>query len=444
MIFKILKDEGYDVGVRDFYTKINEWKEWHEGKVGSFHTYTQYNGVKRLTRERASLCMAKKVCEEWANLLMNEKVEGTAQNDEFDAILKDVLTKNNFRVRSNQLIELTFALGTGAFVENRIGGNINIDYITADMIFPLSYDNGEIYDCAFASEIRKQGEKYYYIQYHLRQDDGLYLIKNKFYSAKDGKEAADTFGGIAKTVKSKVPLFQIITPNIINNYEFSNPMGISVFANSIDVLKGIDLIYDSYQNEFRLGKKRIIVPMGMAQIMDTQNGKMPVFDDNDTEFYAIKETDDFTQLKEINMEIRSEAHKGALKNSLDILSSLTGLGSDRFSFEAYKNGIKTATEVISEKSELFQNLKKHELVLSAALKRLYRAILYLSGKDADEKNIKIDFDDSIIQDKEKEFAQDLQLVSGGIMQKWEFRVKHFNENEKQARKMCAEDEFAEE
>lgn len=444
MIFEILRREGYGVGSRDFYTKIDEWKDWHKGKVGSFHTYMQYNGVKRLSRERASLCMAKKVCEEWANLLMNEKVEGTTQNDGFDAILKDVLTKNNFRVRSNQLIELTFALGTGAFIENRIGGNINIDYITADMIFPLSYDNGEIYDCAFASEIKKRGEDYRYIQYHLRQGNGSYIIKNKFYSAKDGKEVFGIFGNVAEIVQSKVPLFQIITPNIINNYDFSNPMGISVFANAIDVLKGIDLIYDSYQNEFRLGKKRIIVPMGMAQIMNTQDGTMPIFDDNDTEFYAIKETDDFTQLKEINMEIRSEAHLGALKNSLDVLSSLTGLGSDRFSFETYKNGIKTATEVISEKSELFQNLKKHELILSAALKKLYRAVLCLSGKDADERNIKIDFDDSIIQDKEKEFAQDLQLVSSGIMQKWEFRVKHFNESEREAKKMCAEDEFAEE
>ncbi|UKI36798.1 MAG: phage portal protein [Clostridiales bacterium] len=221
-------------------------------------------------------------------------------------------------------------------------------------------------------------------------------------------------------------------------------MGISVFANAIDVLKGIDLIYDSYQNEFRLGKKNYRAYGYGANYEHSRRHYADFFDDNDTEFYAIKETDDFTQLKEINMEIRSEAHLGALKNSLDVLSSLTGLGSDRFSFETYKNGIKTATEVISEKSELFQNLKKHELILSAALKKLYRAVLCLSGKDADERNIKIDFDDSIIQDKEKEFAQDLQLVSSGIMQKWEFRVKHFNESEREAKKMCAEDEFAEE
>lgn len=222
-------------------------------------------------------------------------------------------------------------------------------------------------------------------------------------------------------------------------------MGISVFANAIDVLKGIDLIYDSYQNEFRLGKKRIILPLTMAQIMRNENGDtIPVFDDNDTEFYAVKETDNFNQLKEINMEIRSESHLGALQNSLNLLSSLTGLGNDRFMFDKYNGEMKTATEVISEKSELFQNLKKHELILGAAIKKLYCAILYLNGKKIDETDIKIDFDDSIIQDKEKEFAQDLQLVSSGIMQKWEFRVKYFNESDEEAKKMCAADEFEEE
>ena len=109
-------------------------------------------------------------------------------------------------------------------------------------------------------------------------------------------------------------------------------------------------------------------------------------------------------------------------------------------FDKYNGEMKTATEVISEKSELFQNLKK----LGAAIKKLYCAILYLNGKKIDETDIKIDFDDSIIQDKEKEFVQDLQLVSSGIMQKWEFRVKYFNESDEEAKKMCAADEFGEE
>ena len=44
--------------------------------------------------------------------------------------------------------------------------------------------------------------------------------------------------------------------NIVNNINKNNPMGIAVFANSIDVLKAIDIVFDSYNNEFILGRKK--------------------------------------------------------------------------------------------------------------------------------------------------------------------------------------------
>lgn len=159
---------------------------------------------------------------------------------------------------------------------------------------------------------------------------------------------------------SITPMFQIITPNITNSLKPDSPMGISVFANAIDVLKGVDLVYDSYQNEFRLGKKRIVVPVGMAQLQNDQTGFMPVFDDNDTEFYAFTDKN-ITDLKEINMDIRAAEHTEGLRRNLNLLSDLCGLGRERYS---HNDGtIKTATEVISEESALYQNLKKHEIIL---------------------------------------------------------------------------------
>jgi len=69
--------------------------------------------------------MAKKISEDWANLLLNEKVAIACDElPELDTILE----KNNFQVKGNQLIELAFALGTAAIVEYMgDGGNIVID-----------------------------------------------------------------------------------------------------------------------------------------------------------------------------------------------------------------------------------------------------------------------------------------------------------------------------
>lgn len=205
-------------------------------------------------------------------------------------------------------------------------------------------------------------------------------------------------------------MFQIVTPNIVNSVNLDNPMGISVFANAVDVLKGVDLVYDSYQNEFRLGKKRIVVPVGMAQLNSSDTGFAPVFDDNDTEFYAFTDKN-ITDLKEINMEIRAAEHTEGLKQNLNLLSDLCGLGSERYTYD--RGGVKTATEVISEESALYQNLKKHEIILNRAICDLVRAVLFLDGKDTRGLAVKVDFDDSIIHDTSTEFEQNLKLVSAG-------------------------------
>ena len=59
------------------------------------------------------------------------------------------------------------------------------------------------------------------------------------------------------------------SPAIANNDDLPNPMGIPAFANAIDQLKGVDIAYDSYVNEFVLGKKRIMVkPEGFTTEYD--------------------------------------------------------------------------------------------------------------------------------------------------------------------------------
>lgn len=47
--------------------------------------------------------------------------------------------------------------------------------------------------------------------------------------------------------------------------------------------------------------------------------------------------------------------------------------------------------------------------------------------------ISIDFDDSIIEDKQTDFSRDMQLLQAGIMNDWEFRMKWMNEDEETAK-----------
>ena len=69
--------------------------------------------------------MAKKVCEDWADLEFNEKVSITTDNEETNKKLQKILDDNDFWILCNQGIEKTFALGTGAFV-------CSVDNLTID------------------------------------------------------------------------------------------------------------------------------------------------------------------------------------------------------------------------------------------------------------------------------------------------------------------------
>ena len=434
-IIQFLEREGYNVPDAGFYSYIRLWLKWYKGKTG-FHSYSVYNGAKRVTKTRKSLNMAKRVPEDWANLLLNEKVEIVIDGETQQAAIDEVLHANNFRVRGNQLVELAFALGTGAFVELLDkDGNVDIDYIRASMIFPLTYKNGEITECAFASETRREGSTFVYLNIHTKDKGGNYVIRNAYFKKQgDNIMPVNLPEDVEEEIKtgSPVPLFQIIKPNVVNNLDLDNPMGISVFANAIDQLEGVDLAYDSYCNEYRLGKKRIVIPVKMARVqMDEDGTTKPIFDYEDTEFYAVTGADESLGIKEINMDIRSEAHESGIKTMLNTLAKNCGLGDTYYDYQS--SGVKTAKEVVSEESDLFRNLKKHELILESALKGMIAAIASLKGMEIDHATVAINFDDSIIEDTGAEKERFLQEIRDGVRQKWEYRVRFFGETEEEAK-----------
>ena len=429
-IRQYLIDKKYDTVSDETYSHIDKWLDWYQGDVENFHTYKVYNGINTTNQKRYRLGMAKKVCEDWANLLLNEKVSINA--GDYEERLNDILQSNNFKVRANQLVERAFALGTGALVEYLEGdGNPVIDYIRADMIYPLSWDNGDITECAFGSNRVVDGKEIIYLQIHrkgmlpdaeedeeaTREDPDTYYIENKYIDAESGKEL-DTPDSVLPLIDTGYdrPLFQIITPNICNNIDLDSPLGISVYANSISQLKGCDLVYDSYMNEYVLGRKRILVPLSQAKRQMQEDGvSTPVFDPNDTVYYMLPDDRNSSQsLTEVDMTIRASDHELGIQRCLDILSLKTGMGAGRYKFES--GGVKTATEVISDKSHLYQNRQKNAIIIEAALVSMAQAIAFL---DTGRTNVAvtIDFDDSIIEDTNTTIDRNIKLVQAGLRSK---------------------------
>ncbi len=467
-IFEYFKKNGIDTIDPSFYSQIRLWESWYSGDVKKFHYYHVYNGKNKIRCRRLSLGMAKKLCEDMADLLLNEKVGITVDDENTAAFVNKVLKRNKFLVKGNQYQEKKACSGTVAYVPqiknaiidekgNIFPGtekNIVINYVQAKNIYPISWENGEITKVAFLFSKTVKRKKYALIQMHqLENVDGFnqYVIHNHVVLCSDGagKEIDPNqwvdlkpFAGLASDIRTGSDKLQFVIDklNIVNNADDddTNPMGISIFANSLDSLAKIDMEYDSYANEFNLGRKRIFVA---PELLSNADGN-PIFDENDTVFYQLPEDSlkGSDPIKEINMEIRTEEHSKAINDDLNHLSFKCGFGTERYKFE--KGNIATATQVISENSDMYRTIKKHEIILDDVIKELITIIIRLGITLKiplnDKANIKIDFDDSIIEDKQSERQQDRNDVSMGVMQHWEYRAKWYGETEEQAKKNLPE------
>ncbi len=453
-ILEKLKEKGFDTIPAEFYGQIELWKSWYDGSVRDFHNYRVFNGQQTVQCRRYTLGMGKKVAEDWANLLLNEKVKITLEGQKEQEFFDSVCKANNFEVKANEMQEMKAGLGTAAYVgrvtgltmkedTGRItgGGEVKIDYVTAPNIFPLSWENGFVKECAFTSSAAIKGEKYIYLQIHRLGTDGNYIIENSIYHNNNG--------GLTEAALSEVTGFEKIPPvvwtgsperqfvidrlNIANNYDNTLPMGIPAFANAIDQLKGADIAYDSYVNEFVLGKKRIMIKPGATKDLD---GK-PIFDPNELTYYILPEdTTDGNLIQEIDMSLRTQDHNAGLQDMLNALSSRCGFGENHYRFD--NGSVATATQVISENSTMFRTIKKHEIILESVLVELARIILRLGNSVLhmglnEDVEISVDFDDSIIEDKNTDFSRDMQLLNAGIMNDWEFRAKWMNEDPETAK-----------
>lgn len=453
-IIKKLKELGYNTMSPTWYDRIDYWNQWYRGNVSDFHNYRVFNGQEKQKLTRYSLGMAKTVSEDWANLLMNEKVKITLDGSKEQEFVDRVFFENDFLYNINELQEKGAARGTYAIVPHVNGASISangqvvdatgieLDYITAERIFPLTWKGREVRECAFATIHNVGDVKYVYMQLHVLQG-AKYAIINKLYRQSDGdtlrEEPFDNVPGFEGVTDAPIftcsdkPQFVIGRYNIANNIEENNPMGIPVFANAIDVLKGVDIAYDSYVNEFVLGKKRVMVKPSATK----NDGGEPIFDPTDMAYYVLPEDIvNGTIIQPIDMALRTIEHENGLQDQLRMLSKKCGFGEQHYKFD--QGSIATATQIVSENSTLFRTIRKHEIVLESFLDNLCRIILrmgnsYMNAGLNEDAEISIDFDDSIIEDKATERANDRQDLAAGIMNAYEYRMKWYNEDDKTAK-----------
>ena len=427
----------------------------------------------KATRQMYRMDMAKAVCSEMAGLIWGEECavnvsingrESTKDNtDPLDDFVQKVLKSNAFHQKMQESIEEGLALGGAAMkvwaesMHDKEGNEIPdtrklmIGYCMADQFIPISWDNAKVTEGVFVSRIAKAG--YYYTRLEWHRWNGLtYVITNELYRSEmqKGKNPDDSQDilGVRYPLSDIYPyleeetvipveesLFSYWRTPIANNLDDNSPLGMSIYGNALDTLRALDICYDSFVREFRLGKKRIIVPArAVRSVVDPQTGNLcRYFDANDETYEALaSDTPDDLKISDNSVEIRVEEHVAAINAFLSILCLQVGFSAGTFTFDQH-SGLKTATEVVSENSKTYKTIKNAQTQLRPAIEHLVRniidvAILYdmdyegvkISSLVAPGYNVKITFDDGVTQDRQTNINEGVMLVGAGIISKYTF------------------------
>lgn len=437
---------NYDETIKNnMQTNIDQWKSWYQGNVRGFHNYFIYNGRNKVKQQRFTLNMSKEISEDWSDILWSEKCKISMKDENSNTQFEELTNKLDLYVLINQVLEKAGALGTAGTVtsiydikasEDNLVLDVSeaktrIDIVDVDDIYPLSWDNTGITECAFKSIRFVEGKKYVICSVHKLNEQGNYVIYNHLFIETNGNltemsTPEDTLDGF--DTKSNIKWFSIFRPLLTNNVCKNNPFGIPYIANAIDCLKSVDIDFDAFKNEVKDSRKRTFVRADMLSYDDGQQ-KM-VFDPNDISVYVLPKgasKDDLIQSDTENL--RTGGLIEALNTSLNILGNKVGFGENHYHFNGQV--LSTATAVVSSNSKMFRRKKKLEIGYESSIYDLIMAVCYASTTfgqyNINSEDFVIQFDDSIIEDKEAESNRAMREVNAGLISKIEYRMKIFGE-----------------
>lgn len=462
VVIKYLGTLGYNPST-SYYSYIELWKEWNENLVPKFHKYHDQNGDER---QMFRLGMAKRLCEDWSSILYTERDSIVCENKQNQVFVDKWLEKLEFNDKIPDNIETAFWSGTcgtivriknAKIVNKKIVADenttLNLVSVNASQIIPLKIIDGVITDVAFVSKSTIDSKNVFYIEIHELKKDG-YHIQNK-YIDEQGNEIENA--GVVKEYEtgSTVPLFNLLMPRIVNNIKENNGLGISVYANAIDQLQGVDIVYNNFMKDFYLGGKKVFYNKKLTKYYtqtytDEETGdvvvqEIPIYPDDITkqQFQIVGDEVDVnadTLIHEYNPDLRETENENGLNLALNILAFKSGLGKAYYKFE--QGGVVTATQAILDNKDLVGNAKKHRSALNKYTVGIVRSILMIGrlffNENVDENDtINLVDKDGFLNSEEDQKEEYRQEMSMGLRSKVGYLKTFYGMSEEEAKKELA-------
>lgn len=461
-----LQKIGYNISKSDYYNKINMWIDIWKGKAG----WLELKDISGKNYPMYSLGMAKRSCEDLASTLTSEpfKIKAVKNNK----LLQEEIEKSHLFKKLPKAIEKMAYSGTVATVvriknAEVVGEGENaylrktdktkkeLINIKANQIIPLTWDDDNLIDVAFTSEVTKlignKPTKLIYIELHELKDKG-YQITNTYIDAKNGKEVE--IEGVLKTYNtlSQTPLFSIGKNEKDNIYDDNNGLGMALYGDSVDQLRILDLVYNNFGMDFKLGQKVMVINKKLTRIETEEytdekgivRERQKVLYPTDLQKQQFMEITDgimgdgSTQnpyIYEYNPDLRVGDNKEGVQFALDNYAFKLGYGTHYYSFE--NGNLTTATEAVISRKDFVDNMTKFRKSVAEYLKGVCKALL-LSEKILgnaninEEQEIKIEENDTFLQDDETTREKYRQDAQAGFISKKTYLMKVYGLTEEEA------------
>ncbi|MEE6638565.1 phage portal protein [Limosilactobacillus pontis] len=448
------------------YERIQLAKKYYKDDLPLIHYRNSYG--KRRHRAMSTLNVTKLASKRLASIIFNEQCELSLKDKVLNTFVNDIVEKNHFNLQFEQHLETGIALGGLAarpYVDDQ--NNIRIAWANADQFYPLRNNTDNISECVFASRTtqveNKQPIYYTLLEFHQWEDTDTYSITNELYRS----TTRDTVGNqvplatIYPNLQDQIefaggaikkPLFAYFRTPGTNNKDLDSPLGVGIVDNSKSIIDAINRTHDQFVHEVKMGKRRIAVPAEMLRPSasgfgtgDDNQAHPPVFDQDMDVYEAMYGDTDNMKITDLTSDIRADQFKASIDYFLREFESQVGISTGTFSFDG--EGVKTATEVVSENSTTYQTRSSYTTQVELFLNQLVTAILEVAstpqffsdnqarvtGFNANANlGLSVHFDDGVFIDKDKQRADEMALVAAGIMPKKEYLIRNFGLSETDA------------
>ncbi len=442
----------------DEYVRIQTDLDYYGDKLRYLHYQASDKTQKK--RSKDTINMTKTAARRIASVVFNEKAEiHVKDNNEADKFLNDVLEDNDFKNKFEEALEKGVALGGFAMRPYIDGNRIKIAWVRADQFYPLQSNTNDISEAAIASRTQRtesnQTKYYTLLEFHQWQADGSYQITNELYKS----DSPDIVGD--QVPLSTLPVYKELAPQVTisglqrplfayfktpgaNNINIESPLGLGVVDNAKHVLDDINDTHDQFIWEIRLGQKHIAVSQEMLRFDDDDH--KPTFDTDQNVYVGLLSDDSSgVGVKDMTTPMRTVQYKDAIDHFIKEFEVQIGLSTGTFSYS--NDGVKTATEVVSNNSMTYQTRSSYLTMVEKSIDELCQSIFELAnasdlfddGKPlftldsaSQPLDIECHFDDGVFVNKDKQLEEDAKVLAIGALSKKTFLQRNYGMTEEQA------------